>query len=1336
VRHDQARLLRALCVHRWRSLACSLSNSHPLAARRNYKAAQKLIHTALIKHKKQPVLLALLALCSAYTTQPAEARGYLAQLPPLGQLDQTTFNTVTLVWRALDDVAMLIQCFETALARAPQDEENSHHLFFILTRTGDYARLQTSAMKMYTQWKKEKHLVWSCLNLLLQRDATPLPPGQPDKMLQLLEMMLHRTFQYPQFPRTMQPEELLVLWRVYGKQAKWAEALKLLDSESGRAFQEKDGVEYLRLKAATYTEQANAAKTDQEKVKALSNSNQLYSDLISQNPDDWFFLTRYLEQEFQIAELQEHIAAGSPAQPTSSIGSPVVSSTPGSPAPAGISGSTPTPPPEMLTFDERLVDLRAWLAALQAKCIPPSGASPPNAAAARRIAGATTSPSVPAGQAKQRGPFLAEVELEFLLCRRQARKKLEDAQPMWKTEGGGSPRKSPRRVTAPVTSSHAASAAATPDSAARSIAAPTPTPSTAAAITPLTETTALERAIVLYFRQFGSKTCFFNDIVSYLAYLTPQARVRMTNACMTMITALVEQVYATAASAEKALTDGVQNLEHKDGETSASPPTSAATTASTQEAASVRRFQLSLSVQQLMRYNHTAMLHHASEHSTPPTGSATHHFSALATTGAPSAASNLAASATSAGAASSSSASLGLLSPPDLESSGRALFDQFLSTTKLPSTILRVQTERGVGDGYLGLFAQGYLEYYLSQKKPQRKYLLDIITALELGLAKYSVWNYQFKLWLIRLYCHPEIGAFSRALALYRSLEIKQIQHEITSHLITEDAVRYGAIVSDLLVLGGKLMSWHGNAERENTQTVQFAYERGNYTKVIEFTEFKDRRVKSLVLYQARIMQVYGAALAFGNQANPNPVVPIVPASSAGSTSGGSDSSSSAASKKPEKDVVTIHTYLEKARADLLEKYPNITDHSTSTGALASMHANGDYTILTLSDSPSSPLHTILNRPAPGLWKSGFEVPLEEDLLRKKEDDTHTHYASKAQLLSLRFYRLVFELLWEMMEQQSNPLRAHLVSFQNVLSDMGFLDFSAPIPVQAAEALASFDEMHWRLGYLTFELSAGTVETTVLDAAFLDGFGTSQPEEEQEKLDQHVLRWSHIQRQYSILHFLVDAITAGIVERFYLPPPGMTESANEDARKVVHGLKDVEDQPINPPALRDLAMYSQFSLFWLCLAVQVWSTIVPSKKSFKKLAKKRGGGSAREITLEEETKILEPILAVRLALAGLTKAMRQSIVTLLALTKKLSARAPQTSKTGSNAASTASTASSVLATTTLLEHKPTILALQAPENQSILQGVLQHIEHSHGQAGANLYHLLHSLDGPLQAMKL
>lgn len=662
----------------------------------NFKHGVKLLHAAMQKAGKKPVLQALLALCNAYTHQPEEARAILATLPPLPNLDHVTFQTVALVYRALDDVAKLIECYELSLTKAPKDEDTHLHLFFAVCRTHAYANLQTASMKMFTTFKKDKYLVWSAVNMLLQRRDTPAQTGGTDKLMMLIEMMMQRTFGHPTFPRAMQPEELLVLLRVYNRQAKYAEAVKLLESEAGLAFKEKDATEYLRIKAQILRDMAAAAPGATSALRALNDSRVVYTELVEQNNDDWFFLTQYIGGEFSIDEKQE--AAGSPA--------------------------TDDAAPAPLSFEERITQLRTFLRELQQKNVVPAGGKKP------------------AGQALKRGPFLADVELEFRLWQR----------------------------------ANTASAAGA-------------------------ETSALEDAIVAYFRQFGSKSCFFYDVLAYLDALPQEARVRVADAC-------------AAVEAASEVTDTAANVAAIDLNGAPSPKDVAAAT----EGAQVKRLQLRLSIQQLLRYNATA--------------------------------------------ASGVSSSTPAPAADTLVQSGSSLLDEFLSSAKLSSSLLRVQSERGVGDHFLIMFAHHY--YSLFESTLDARYLHDIIVALEVGLAHYSQFNYQFKLWLIRLYMHPAIGAFQRAIQIYRGLDIKQIQHDITSHLMMEDAVRFGHLVHDAIGLGAKLIQWHATADREDASTTQFGYERSNYSKVIEFVDFRERRHASLALYQARVMKVYGGLLALG----------------------------------------------------------------------------------------------------------------------------------------------------------------------------------------------------------------------------------------------------------------------------------------------------------------------------------------------------------------------------------------------------------------------------------------------------------------------------------------
>lgn len=363
---------------------------------------------------------------------------------------------------------------------------------------------------------------------------------------------------------------------------------------------------------------------------------------------------------------------------------------------------------------------------------------------------------------------------------------------------------------------------------------------------------------------------------------------------------------------------------------------------------------------------------------------------------------------------------------------------------------------------------------------------------------------------------------------------------------------------------------------------------------------------------------------------------------------------------------------------------------------------------------------------------SSFALPGDE-LLQPNDDDTNTHAPSTAQLQSLRFYRISIDLLWHMLEQRSEELRTSLAQFREIITDMRLATITDA--ADAAVAGATFDDRHWRLCFLALDASACMVECGVQNAAFLDGFGTGSADEQQDKLDQHALRWASVQRQCDVLASLVEEAARDIATRLRVTPDAGPDVSTA-GREVVHGSTDaLVDLPASSTALRDLAQLSQFGLAWLALCVQVWSTSVPNKKSLKKLTKRRGGAAntaaAPDLTPEEEAVVVEPILAARVAIAALVKAVRTAIDSLAALCQPLAARvAPAKSKAGQAAAAVGASGAA------LAVHTPTIAALQSAEYASVVRDVAQHIAQSHGQAGANIAQLLRAIDAPLQHIKM
>nr|GMD61206.1 N-terminal acetyltransferase B complex auxiliary subunit NAA25 [Ipomoea batatas] len=128
-------------------------------------------------------------------------------------------------------------------------------------------------------------------------------------------------------------------------------------------------------------------------------------------------------------------------------------------------------------------------------------------------------------------------------------------------------------------------------------------------------------------------------------------------------------------------------------------------------------------------------------------------------------------------------------------------------------------------------------------------YLLESVLVLEFGLTvRRFVW--QYKILLLHLYSHW--CSLPLAYEWYKSLDVKNILLETVSHLILPQmlASPLWADSSDILRDYLKFMDDH---LKESADLTFLAYRHRNYSKVIEFVQFKERLQRSSQYLMARI---------------------------------------------------------------------------------------------------------------------------------------------------------------------------------------------------------------------------------------------------------------------------------------------------------------------------------------------------------------------------------------------------------------------------------------------------------------------------------------------------
>ncbi|XP_057955764.1 N-terminal acetyltransferase B complex auxiliary subunit NAA25 isoform X2 [Malania oleifera] len=135
-------------------------------------------------------------------------------------------------------------------------------------------------------------------------------------------------------------------------------------------------------------------------------------------------------------------------------------------------------------------------------------------------------------------------------------------------------------------------------------------------------------------------------------------------------------------------------------------------------------------------------------------------------------------------------------------------------------------------------------------------YILEAIMILECGL---TIRRYvsQYKILLLHLYSH--LGAFSLAYERYKSLDVKNILLETVSHNIVPQML-ISPLWTDLNYILKDYLKFMDDYFRESADLTFLAYRHRNYSKVIEFVQFKERLQRSnqylMVRVEAPILQL------------------------------------------------------------------------------------------------------------------------------------------------------------------------------------------------------------------------------------------------------------------------------------------------------------------------------------------------------------------------------------------------------------------------------------------------------------------------------------------------
>mmetsp|Transcript_16174 Transcript_16174/g.50500 ORF Transcript_16174/g.50500 Transcript_16174/m.50500 type:complete len:1049 (-) Transcript_16174:38-3184(-) len=204
----------------------------------NYKNASKLCSALLQKQPAHALCKALQAVALERCGRRDEALRLCGEAALGSGVDDTVLSTCQVVYRRCRQGATIVQMYDAASTREPENEEYAVALFLATIREGEFGKSQQVATKLYKKFNKPSYLHWIIVAILLQAEG-----GGSPKALDLAEMMLKKApvnlealkAERENVPLNRPQLYLLQLHLTTLRlQGKYTEALQLL--EAGRGF--------------------------------------------------------------------------------------------------------------------------------------------------------------------------------------------------------------------------------------------------------------------------------------------------------------------------------------------------------------------------------------------------------------------------------------------------------------------------------------------------------------------------------------------------------------------------------------------------------------------------------------------------------------------------------------------------------------------------------------------------------------------------------------------------------------------------------------------------------------------------------------------------------------------------------------------------------------------------------------------------------------------------------------------------------------------------------------------------------------------------------------------
>lgn len=247
---------------------------------RQFKAALKLSTSLLSKYPKSPYAIALKGLILERMGKPDEALSVCLNAKErlysddVVFIDDLTLSTLQIVFARLDRLDLATACYEYACGKFANNMELMMGLFNCYVREYSFVKQQQTAIKMYKIVGEERFLLWAVCSIQLQ----VLCGNGGEKLLLLAEGLLKKHDASHSFH---EPEALLVYLSILEQQAKYGDALEILNGKLGSLLIIE--VDRLRIQGRLLAHAGDYAA-----------ATEIFRIILESCPDDWECFLNYL----------------------------------------------------------------------------------------------------------------------------------------------------------------------------------------------------------------------------------------------------------------------------------------------------------------------------------------------------------------------------------------------------------------------------------------------------------------------------------------------------------------------------------------------------------------------------------------------------------------------------------------------------------------------------------------------------------------------------------------------------------------------------------------------------------------------------------------------------------------------------------------------------------------------------------------------------------------------------------------------------------------------------------------------------------------------------------